>query len=69
MSCVVKGEALGIKCDMISWLGSGEGTVEEETTNLQCHSDVQRCQPDKTYNREREGLLGMPKGHYLGYVH
>lgn len=40
MSCVVKGEALGIKCDMISWLGSGEGTVEEETTNLQCHGDV-----------------------------
>lgn len=40
MSCVVKGEALGIKYDMISWLGSGEGTVEEETTNLQCHSDV-----------------------------
>lgn len=40
VSCAVKGEALGIKCDMISWLGSGEGTVEDETTNLQCHGDV-----------------------------
>lgn len=40
MSCVVKGEALGIKSDMVSWLGSGKSTVEDETTNLQCHGDV-----------------------------
>lgn len=60
VSCVVKGETLRIKCDMISWLGSGEGTVKDETPNLQWHCDGQCCQPDKIYNHLREGLLGMP---------